>query len=314
MPMARLLTLLLAVLTALPQRLAGRVIVEHVGQAKKSWRIGIPYWFAKSRCVSNDNKIGTEFNSNLKQCARECSTNSECKSFEYSGTPENGNCHLTKTIQYGQCKNALKNIYSKPLFEFFKNSCVTEDDNIIATHPSMSADECKDMCLLTPDCKAVHWERYFPSGSLGNCRPRRLESTLRWIPASADSGGCNGQEFNRDVYVMHAGDHMMVEPFGSIEYKFLKGCVHGANIATFSGKTGIQCQDICNTMSTCIAYELADGEKGPASQNTLYDCRPQRTINNADLREDCGKVWGGSVFLYERKIDVFPWTDKVNER
>jgi len=71
------------------------------------------------------------------------------------------------------------------------------------------------------------------------------------------------------------------------QYQYLqinKGCVHAHSISTHRGKSVLECMRVCDTMSSCVAFEYGvDYGGGAAGHLVVKECR----LKTSTARSDC---------------------------
>jgi len=183
--------------------------------------------------------------------------------------------------------------------------------------------QCAAKCDELDNCTAFEYGSP-KAHSYGKCVPQ----------SSSNHHGCNGALHGLDLYkkktckTVNCGDVRSFMHKGASEicgrscikdtccektpigyFKIQAGCVSGANIKKFTGKTLEECAAECDKLDECKAFEFGFPHNGKSTAYKFRDCLPQRSakdhgcdgnIHNLDLYE---KVPVGYLKLENRCVN-----------
>merc|ERR1719412_208155 len=104
-------------------------------------------------------------------------------------------------------------------FQHMAKGCVGGHN--IVKYPNQSVAQCAQLCHNRADCKA--FEYGVAHGGSGGYKPRDCQ-----LQSSANFNGCNGAQYNLDLYIKEEADGFQ---------HMAKGCVNGHNLVKYPNKS-----------------------------------------------------------------------------
>jgi len=127
-----------------------------------------------------------------------------------------------------------------------EEGCVNGHNMVL--YMDVSVETCEAFCDATPGCKAFEYGHWYGAGG-ASYRDRDCQ-----LQDSADFSNCNGGGANLDVYI---------KP--NQYFHESEGCVNGYNLELFEDSTVEECQEICDLMPECMAFEFGTDHGGGGS-------------------------------------------------
>jgi hypothetical protein len=248
-------------------------------------------------CVLGQNLILYKRTS-IETCKNRCDEREDCKAFEYGVSHggsddyyQAGDCQLQSSADYVGCdgfhynldlyakESALGDQFSTDTYQKFPKGCVNGQN--IKLFKGKSVQECKDLCDGNDLCKAIEYGVAYG----GNGKYEAADCQLQ---SSSDRTGCDGAYHNLDLYVKSTYEH------------FPKGCVYGQNIILHKGKSVLECQQLCDARSDCMAIEYGVAYGGDGSYEPL-DCQ----LQSSSYRSSCNGAHY-NLDLYVKHVTLAP--------
>merc|ERR1740129_661123 len=210
-------------------------------------------------------------NKSAKECALLCDAIPGSVAFEhgvaYGGGPfQPGHCQCQISIDSSGCPGRKLNLdlYIKHQVAGYTRhpeACVRGHN--IAKYTGKSLVDCAAICDATAGSVAFE---YGVSYGGNHHRPGDCH-----CQDSSDSSACHGKSLNLDLYVRD-------QIFGYT--RLPEACVRGHNIATYTGKSLVECASICAATARSIAFEFGVSYGG--SPYRPGDCSCQDSVDSSD--------------------------------
>merc|ERR1719510_2935203 len=168
-----------------------------------------------------------------------------------------------------------------PGYEHVYQGCVNGANLVKYTDKSVM--ECARLCDARDDCHA--FEYGVAHGGSGSYKAKDCQ-----LQSSAKLENCDGAHHNLDLYIKtepSTAPTPATTPGPSLDtpgyMHVYQGCVNGANLVKYTGKSVMECARLCDARDDCHAFEYGVAHGGSGSYKAK-DCQLQSSakLENCD--------------------------------